>query len=284
MKLGHAAPNPHRTPPLLNEIWEPTSLAYRVLCYYSTLLQGSSSRLRLVWQAAGYESFVSWQMGAEQHFLLLRRLILHAESWVERRLCMHYFDSREVWPLFATCDPRRAADHDAIITKLLSFAGLLLQGRHGKADSRSRSDGCRLNQFCMEAGFLLGCCCGAADGRLCGEEARPAQAVCAPTNALALVRCWQCEPRVPRATCSDASARAGEPAALAAAAATAVLAARGGPHIQATPWAVREATFPGGMAAERASLRATAEPSLAGYVAACEHCLRAPHAAREGHL
>jgi hypothetical protein len=33
MKLGHAAPNPHRTPPLLNEIWEPTSLAYRVLCY-----------------------------------------------------------------------------------------------------------------------------------------------------------------------------------------------------------------------------------------------------------
>ena len=35
-KRGHAA---QRTPPLLDDIWEPTSLAYRVLCYYFTLLQ-----------------------------------------------------------------------------------------------------------------------------------------------------------------------------------------------------------------------------------------------------
>ena len=71
-------------------------------------------------------------MGAEQHLLLLRRLILHAASWVERRLCMRYFDSQEAWPLFATCDPRRVADHDAIITKLLSLRACCCKGGMAK--------------------------------------------------------------------------------------------------------------------------------------------------------
>ena len=107
MKLGHAAPNPYRTPPVLDEIWEPTSIAYRVLSYFATMLRGHSNRLRIIWQAAGYDSFAAWQAGAEPAFRLLRRLILQAAAWVERRLFMNYFDGREAWPLFGLCDQRR---------------------------------------------------------------------------------------------------------------------------------------------------------------------------------
>ena len=58
-------------------------------------------------------------MDAGSSFLLLRRAVLHCVAWIERRLLMPYFDSRDAWQLFGLGDIRRPADYEGIISNFM---------------------------------------------------------------------------------------------------------------------------------------------------------------------
>jgi len=123
MKLGHAAPNAERLPALFDEIWDSKSISLRVLAYYSSMLTGvveHCNRLILVLAPEGHANLQPWQVAQPQQALLIRRLILHAASWVDRRLVQPLRDCRNGWSVFAIGDHRREAAHLDIATTFLA--------------------------------------------------------------------------------------------------------------------------------------------------------------------
>ena len=95
-----------------NKIWAPSSKFCQVLQYYSTLLEGTGSRLRLLWQLSGCGSLQQWIAERPDEALELRSQVLLAAMNVERR----YLATLDNYPfkLLALADPRRA-DHDEIL-------------------------------------------------------------------------------------------------------------------------------------------------------------------------
>ena len=127
MSVAHAAPNPYKTPPVLDEVWKATSTSYRALAYISTLLVGQQERLRLIWQGEGFESLQAWQDSDSGGSIKLRRCLLHAAGWITRRLYRHFFKSNEVWPLFVLADNRRRDDQPAAIAAFVARPTCCLQ-------------------------------------------------------------------------------------------------------------------------------------------------------------
>ncbi|CAE7670376.1 unnamed protein product [Symbiodinium sp. CCMP2592] len=112
LKYAHSAPNDEEWPPLLQQIWPACSKFYQVLQYYSVLLEGTGTRLRLLWQLSGCESLQQWMTEHPHEAREVRSQILLAAMNLERR----FLATLDKYPfkLFALADPRRT-DHDEIV-------------------------------------------------------------------------------------------------------------------------------------------------------------------------
>jgi hypothetical protein len=75
-----------RKPAIHSLMEDRSSIVHHVLQYYSSMLGGAADRLCLVWMLGGHNSMDEWQEACPDESLCVRRLILHAASWVWRRL------------------------------------------------------------------------------------------------------------------------------------------------------------------------------------------------------
>ncbi|CAJ1389305.1 unnamed protein product [Effrenium voratum] len=113
LKFAHAAADDQNWPPLLGEVWAPCSKYVAVLQYYSSLLSGQGSRLRLLWQLGGHASMESWFSEEPGQVSRVRSNILMIASSLHRR----FSTSLNKWPwrLFGIADMRRLGDHESLI-------------------------------------------------------------------------------------------------------------------------------------------------------------------------
>lgn len=85
LTLAHRDIDVHRRPLVYKLMHSRSSIINRVCQYYSTMLRGTVDRLCLVWMLWGHQSMEEWAGARPQEALCVRRLILHAASWVWRR-------------------------------------------------------------------------------------------------------------------------------------------------------------------------------------------------------
>ena len=114
LKFAHTAPNDQEWPNLLSEVWAPASRFIAVLQYFSTLVAGTCTRLRLIWQLEGCLTMSDWIDQHPQQARQARHLFLLLAGSVHRR----YVATLDKYPfkLYAVADARRC-DHGAIIDK-----------------------------------------------------------------------------------------------------------------------------------------------------------------------
>jgi len=90
-------------PPIYDLLWGRTSPIIATLQYYSTLLSGGTSRLRIIYSLAGCGSFEDWTEAYPEQVMFVRRLILSASGLIYLR---HIKKLRHLMPL-ALGDRRR---------------------------------------------------------------------------------------------------------------------------------------------------------------------------------
>ena len=116
-------------PPLLDYIWDRTSLAAQAQQYFSMMLQGRLPRVRLIFQLDDVETFRTWHRKCPEKGLLLRRMILLATGWVRRRLVLVAEDLSLA--LFALGDNRRPHEHQHIAERVVNLKDNLCCARPG---------------------------------------------------------------------------------------------------------------------------------------------------------
>ena len=94
LRFAHEALDDQKWPRLIDEIWGPTSKGVEVLQYYSTLLSGRATRLKLLWRLDGANSIEEWIVSNVSHAKQTRRLLMNAMASVYRR---HVQELRD-WP------------------------------------------------------------------------------------------------------------------------------------------------------------------------------------------
>ena len=100
--------------------WRRASIVVHALQHVAALLTGVSGRLRLVWQfVRGYASVEEWFDACPSDAKLLRRVLLLAEGWIERRL-VATMETMDV-QLFMLGDRRRRGEHAGLKRKFMSF-------------------------------------------------------------------------------------------------------------------------------------------------------------------
>ena len=85
LRFAHEAINDLKWPRLIDEIWGPTSKCVQVLQYFSTLVSGQATRLKLLWRLDGASSMEEWIVSNDCHVKQTRRLLLSAMTSVHRR-------------------------------------------------------------------------------------------------------------------------------------------------------------------------------------------------------
>jgi hypothetical protein len=113
LKYAHAAADDESWPKLLNEVWPRASISVAAQQYFSTMLEGTCPRFRLVWQLTGCSSFQQW---VEQHpaeAKIARSQILMVTLLLRRR--HNNTLNRWPWKLFSVADARRDDQNDTII-------------------------------------------------------------------------------------------------------------------------------------------------------------------------
>ena len=91
-------------PALLDEVDPSRSMTIKVLQYYSSLLAGQCSRLRLVWGWQQCSDLLAWMRQCPEWARELRRLILSAACLVLRRF--EKYTSKFPWRLYSLADAR----------------------------------------------------------------------------------------------------------------------------------------------------------------------------------
>ena len=142
---------------MLDAVWAPSSKFVAILQYFSCLLDGSGSRLRLVWQQGGHESFAQWVETSPLEAKMVRNHILLMASNVHRR----YLATLDRWPfrLYGLCDARRS-DHQQLLTQFFQKkpcclpAGFARECRSCFAKEEFVSDLPRLRWMLLMSAFI----------------------------------------------------------------------------------------------------------------------------------
>ena len=90
---------------MLDELWAEKSMVRAALQHLSGLLQGTASRLRLIWGLSGTATVEEWVDAHPEEAATVRSLVLLAVSWVERRFYFRFHEHR--WQLLGLGDLRR---------------------------------------------------------------------------------------------------------------------------------------------------------------------------------
>ena len=118
-RLARNVRKPCSWPALLDVISPSTSPLVSVLQLWGSVLQGSSSRLILLWLPAKCSSLANWLSTRPDEVSLLRRLILTLVSWVHRRYVVRF--TAFPWKLAAVTDGRLGLDGAREVLSLNTF-------------------------------------------------------------------------------------------------------------------------------------------------------------------
>ncbi|CAJ1420891.1 unnamed protein product [Effrenium voratum] len=118
LKHAHSAADDESWPLLFDELWPSKSKSVGAQQYLSTLLAGSGSRLRLIWQVLGHQSMEQWMCQRPEQAKEVRSLMLMVCMLTQRRY--EATVNRWPWKLFALADPRRS-DHEEMFKAFFSL-------------------------------------------------------------------------------------------------------------------------------------------------------------------
>ena len=107
-----------RIPPIADFVNPCLSPLTYVRQFYAKLLSGVHPRLQLLLKYCGCDTMRELKVKHPGTFVILRRLLLTADSWVFRRHCREVFD-RWPWKLVMLADPRVKQDLKLQIAKHL---------------------------------------------------------------------------------------------------------------------------------------------------------------------
>ena len=154
LRHGHAKPNYNTVPPIVDLVSKARSSVIWVLQYYSMLLAGEGSRLKLLYCRGGHGSLGSWPRQHPDQARLFRRSVLLAVAHVQR----HHHDMYFAWPwrLFSLADPRVAeSEHRSLVQEFKAVTPCCLPHGFGR-ELIKQSEEMLLGSFWRTFLFLAG--------------------------------------------------------------------------------------------------------------------------------
>ena len=106
LTVGHANIDYQRRPPLVSLVEPSKSPITKAQQYLGSLLDGKAARLELVYFSLGCNSLVDMKAKHPELSLFMRRILLTASSWIERRHGVIF--GQWPWKLFRLCNPSMA--------------------------------------------------------------------------------------------------------------------------------------------------------------------------------